>query len=149
MPVISTPGHSEGKSALSDSTRTDDASTYPDGSLAAAIDGVRQDMLRAVEDADWEHLQALDRQARDLIERAFAQPDDALPPGSEAALRSSLEELAGFYQEVVEDLSGRRANTAEQLRELRSGRSGINAYESTRRHSMQTRPPDAPPDRER
>ena len=134
---------------MSDLTRAGDETAYPEASLAAAIDGIRQEMLRSVEDEDWERLQALDRQARDLVERAFAQPDAALSEASEAALRASLEALSRFYQEVVEDLSGRRADTAQQLRELRSGRSGINAYESTRRHSIQMRPPDTPPDRER
>ncbi|WP_018145624.1 flagellar protein FliT [Thioalkalivibrio sp. AKL6] len=108
--------------------------------LEDSVEAIRAHMVRAVAEEDWEELQELDRQAKSLVERAFGAEPVPLRDDSGAALRAALEDLARFYETSVQDLSQRRGEVAEQIRELKSGRKGTNAYETTRRHSMRTGP---------
>lgn len=108
--------------------------------LEDAVEAIRAHMARAVAEEDWEELQELDRQTRVLVERAFGTEPVPLRDDSGTALRAALEDLTRFYETSVQDLSQRRGEVAQQIRELKSGRKGTNAYETTRRHSMRTGP---------
>ncbi|WP_018169827.1 flagellar protein FliT [Thioalkalivibrio sp. ALMg9] len=119
---------------------TDTADVTVAATMEDAVEAIRAHMARAVAEEDWEELQELDRQTRALVERAFGADPVPLRDDSGAALRATLEDLARFYETSVQDLSQRRGEVAEQIRELKSGRKGTNAYETTRRHSMRAGP---------
>ncbi|MFO7954413.1 MAG: flagellar protein FliT [Thioalkalivibrio sp.] len=119
---------------------TNDGTDPSDATLEDAVEAMRAHMARAVADEDWEELQELDRQARALVERAFGREPVPLRDDSGAALRAVLEDLARFYESSVKELSQRRGEVAQQIRELKSGRKATSAYETTRRHSMRTGP---------
>ncbi|WP_018176759.1 MULTISPECIES: flagellar protein FliT [unclassified Thioalkalivibrio] len=120
--------------------RTDTADVTVAATMEDAVEAIRAHMARAVAEEDWEELQELDRQTRALVERAFGADPVPLRDDSGAALRAALEDLARFYETSVQDLSQRRGEVAQQIRELKSGRKGTNAYETTRRHSMRAGP---------
>ena len=117
---------------------TNDGTDPGDATLEDAVEAMRAHMARAVADEDWEELQELDRQARALVERAFGSEPVPLRDDSGVALRAVLEDLARFYESSVKELSQRRGEVAQQIRELKSGRKATSAYETTRRHSMRT-----------
>lgn len=104
------------------------------------MDAVRGLMDQAIREEDWDRLEELDLKARVLVERAFGEEPVPLRDDTGQALRSALERLSTFYAETVPLLADRRGDASRQLRELRSGRKGINAYENTRRHSMRSGP---------
>ncbi|OOC50946.1 flagellar protein FliT [Thioalkalivibrio versutus] len=109
-------------------------------SLEDSVEAIHAYMVRAVAQEDWEGLQELDRQARAVVERAFGGEPVPLRDDSGAALRAAFEDLVRFYETSIRDLSQRRGEVAQQIRELKSGRKGTSAYETTRRHSMRTGP---------
>lgn len=111
-----------------------------DVTLEDAVQAVHMRMSEAVKTEDWEELRELDRQARSLIESAFGTQPVPLRDDSGTALRHALEALAEFYASSLRDLEGQRSEVARQIREIKSGRKGISAYETTRRHSMRIGP---------
>ncbi|WP_017940682.1 MULTISPECIES: flagellar protein FliT [unclassified Thioalkalivibrio] len=119
---------------------TSNSEVGSEATLEDAVEAIRAHMARAVAEEDWEELQELDRQARSLVERAFGPEPVPLRDDSGAALRAALEELGRFYESSVQELAQRRTEVAQQIRELKSGRKGTSAYETTRRHSMRTGP---------
>ncbi|WP_019571318.1 flagellar protein FliT [Thioalkalivibrio sp. ALMg3] len=125
---------------MTDGDSTDTADVTVAATMEDAVEAIRAHMARAVVEEDWEELQELDRQTRALVERAFGADPVPLRDDSGAALRAALEDLARFYETSIQDLSQRRGEVAQQIRELKSGRKGTNAYETTRRHSMRAGP---------
>ncbi|WP_019558064.1 flagellar protein FliT [Thioalkalivibrio sp. ALE12] len=117
---------------------TSNSEAGSEATLEDAVEAIRAHMARAVAEEDWEELQELDRQARSLVERAFGPEPVPLRDDSGAVLRAELEELGRFYESSVQELAQRRTEVAQQIRELKSGRKGTSAYETTRRHSMRT-----------
>lgn len=126
---------------MTGSATPNDGAQTGEATLEDAVEAIRAHMARAVADEDWEELQELDRQARSLVERAFGPEAVPLRDDSGTALRAALEDLGRFYEGSVQELSRRRGEVAQQIRELKSGRKGTSAYEKTRRHSMRTDSP--------
>ncbi|WP_018862848.1 MULTISPECIES: flagellar protein FliT [unclassified Thioalkalivibrio] len=119
-------------------TKRDDTGT--DATLEDAVQAVRVLMDQALQEEDWDRLEELDLQARVLIDRAFGEEPVPLRDDTGATLRRALEDLSAFYQQTLPDLSRRRADAGRQLRDLRDGRRGTNAYETTRRNTMRSGP---------
>ncbi|WP_019024164.1 MULTISPECIES: flagellar protein FliT [unclassified Thioalkalivibrio] len=120
---------------------TNDAGTEDSGAtLEDAVEAVRGLMDQAIREENWDRLEELDLKARVLVERAFGEEPVPLRDDTGEALRSALERLSAFYEETVPILTERRGDASRQLRELRAGRKGTNAYENTRRNSMRSGP---------
>ncbi|WP_024327296.1 flagellar protein FliT [Thioalkalivibrio sp. AKL19] len=124
------------------SSHTASQSGAPDASvtLEDGIEGVRGAMDAALADEDWDRLQELDGIARALVERAFGVEPAPQRDDDGTSLRAALQSLARFYEQHLPELQARQADVSRQLRDLRSGRRGISAYETTRRHTMRANP---------
>ncbi|WP_038054773.1 flagellar protein FliT [Thioalkalivibrio sp. ALJ1] len=122
-------------------TLTHDSDSEADSAtLEDAVEAVHRLMAQAVEEEKWDRLEDLDLKARILIDRAFSAEPVSLRDDSGLTLREALEALSRFYQETLPELADRRSNAGRQLRELRAGRRGTDAYKSTRQHSMRSGP---------
>ncbi|WP_018871311.1 flagellar protein FliT [Thioalkalivibrio sp. ALgr3] len=101
-------------------------------SLEEDLEVVLQRLRTAVHEEAWEDLPELDLQARGLIEEAFGSAP-RLADASGARSRAALEALSEFYLETVPEIEQRRRAALEEIKGLRAGRKGVNAYQAARR----------------
>ncbi len=97
--------------------------------LAKALSTLSLEMLDLARKEDWEQVQQLEEQRRQLMTRLFAEP---LLPAAAFDVGNCIQEILTCNSKIVDLIQRRKNLAAEQVKTVRQGRKISQVYNSVR-----------------